>query len=176
MMRMTFATSGFLASVLVAAILCFGCEKQAASRVNAPPQGATDRPHALQEPYVFMADNAMLGDMNMSSVHFVPHQAELNSLGVRRLKRFASILDIYGGTLRYDGAEADPQLRAARMQKVSDFLVDAGIQKDRFNVTEALAGGAGMAGTEALMIRVNTRYKPKKDDDRGLGAWTLKQQ
>ena len=176
MMRMTFATSGFWTSVLMAAILCFGCEKQAGSRLNAPPQGVTDRPHVLQEPYVFMVDNAMLGDMNMSSVHFVPHQAELNSLGVRRLKRFASLLDIYGGTLRYDGTEPDPQMRSARMQKLSNFLVDAGIKKDRYNVTEALAGGAGMAGEEALEIRVSTRYNPEAKKGGGLGAWTLEQQ
>jgi hypothetical protein len=175
MKRMTVATIGLWTSVLVA-VICFGCEKQESSRLNAPPQGVTDRPHELQEPYVFMVDNAMLGDMNMSSVHFVPHQAELNSLGVRRLKRFASLLDIYGGTLRYDGAEADPQLRAARMQKLSEFLVDAGIKKDRFNVAEALAGGRGMAGSEALLIRVSTRYDPKAKEAKGLGQWTLKQQ
>ena len=176
MMRTTFATSGFWASVLVAVILCFGCETQdeGNSRLNAPPQGAADRPHVLQEPYVFMVDNAMLGDMNMSSVHFVPHQAELNSLGVRRLKRFASLLDIYGGTLRYDGVEADPQLRAARMQKLSEFLVDAGIKKDRFNVAEALAGGVGMAGGEALLIRVNTRFTPGGEEEIS-GGLTLEQ-
>ena len=68
--------------VVMAVVVVAGCE-QPVERLNAPPQGQTDRPSQLQEDYVRMADNAMLADRSMSAVHFVPGTNELNSLGVR---------------------------------------------------------------------------------------------
>jgi hypothetical protein len=161
--------NGLLAGLGIVAGLTQGCQLPTNSRLNAPPQGATDSEKAnkMQEQYVYMTDNAMLEDMNMSSVHFVPHNSELNSLGVRRLKRFAAILQVYGGVLRYDGSERDKDLRTDRMEQMKTFLASSGVAPDRFSVTEDIAGGEGISGTEAVMIRSGSRYAPKE------GAQTL---
>ena len=78
---------------------------------------------------------------------------ELNSLGVRRLKRYAPILKVYGGTLHYDGNEQDDELRANRMGQIRKFLLACGLETDAFAVEEGLAGGAGLRAAEASEIR-----------------------
>jgi len=129
----------------------------AGGRTNAPPQGACPTAHALQEVYVPMVDNAMLADRTMSAVHFVPGGAELNALGVRRLMRFASILKSYGGTLHYDGPEAEESLRARRVEQIKSFLVASGLEPTQFDVRTGMAAAPGMGGVEALAIRKDTR-------------------
>jgi hypothetical protein len=136
-----------------------GCSKPH-ERLNSPPQGHTEYRNQLQEPYVYMADNAMLADMSMSPVHFVPHQTELNSLGARRLKRYAEILKIYGGTLRYDGTEDAKKLSEGRLAQIKHFLLAEGLDADRVEVQTGLAGGDGMNASEAILVRQETNFKP----------------
>ncbi len=138
-----------------------GCVENPLGRMNAPPQGEAIEQNEMREPYVYMVDNAMLEDMSVSPVHFVPHQAELNALGVRRLNRYADILDMYGGTLRYDGGETDKKLLEARMARVKSYLVSAGLSSDRFDVTADMAGGEGGLAAEAIKVRQGSRYKPQ---------------
>ena len=134
-----------------------GCASPLPDRLNAPPQGQPPAAHAMQEDYVHMVDNALLADMSMSSVHFVPHRAELNALGVRRLMRYASILKVYGGTLRYDGPEPDQELRENRLEQIRGFLAASGLEPDQFEVDQGMAGGAGMAAAESVDVRKATR-------------------
>jgi hypothetical protein len=103
----------------VAALLltvAVGACTQPSKRLNAPPQGHTCHPSDMQTFYTPMVDQAMLSDMSMSSVHFVPHQSELNANGVRRLERYATIMKTYGGTLRYDGVDEGEQIQRDRIQ------------------------------------------------------------
>jgi hypothetical protein len=125
-----------------------GCAEPS-KRLNAPPQGASQRPAELQETFVPMTDNELLSDMSMSSIHFVPHQAELNSTGVRRLTRYAEILKCYGGTLKYDGVE-EQELMKPRLARLEDFLACSGVPKDKFKVEAGLAGGTGGRADEAI--------------------------
>ncbi len=138
-------------------LLATGCAVPPPTRTNAPPQGQSPTQHRLHEHYIRMTDNALLADMSMSAVHFVPRTAELNALGVRRLMRHASILKVYGGTLRYDGTEADRELRKDRVEQIREFLVASGLEPDQFDVEQGMAGGSGIAATEALGIRKATR-------------------
>lgn len=138
--------------LLSAGALLGGCSEPA-KRLNAPPQGASAHPHEMQENYVPMTDNALLADMSMSPVHFVPHQPELNGNGVRRLTRYASILKTYGGTLHYDGLDDAEPLAKARIARMEEFLTAAGLERDRFSVALGVAGGAGMRATEAIAAR-----------------------
>ena len=55
-----------------------------AKRLNAPPQGVSNQPHPLQADMTYMTDNAMLYDMCVVDIHFVPHTDEISSLGARR--------------------------------------------------------------------------------------------
>jgi len=146
-----------------------GCTNPS-ERLNAPPQGHTDRPNKLQEPFVYMTDNAMLADMSMSTVHFVPHQAELNANGVRRLKRYAQILKIYGGTLRYDGVSDAAGLVQGRMEQIKEFLLAQGLESDRVQIKKALAGGEGMNASEAIAVREAANFKPPDQASGGMAA------
>ena len=149
-----------------------GCQRPP-DRLNAPPQGHSERPNELQDPYVHMTDNAMLEDMSMSAVHFVPHCSELNALGVRRLKRYADILKIYGGTLRYDGMEDAEALAKGRMKQIEGYLVAQGVDPDAMEVVSAMAGGAGMDANEAILVRAASNFKPCQEDSGEDGGMDL---
>jgi len=166
-MRLLNGSAGWLRAVASVAAAAWalsgvGCQPDR-SRLNAPPQGHTSRPHELQDDYVSMVDNAMLADMSMSPVHFVPHSVELNALGVRRLKRYASLMKVYGGKLCYDGADDTEEMADGRIGRIGEFLVAAGVPANSFTVERGLAGGAGMDAKEASRIREATRFCPKKE-------------
>jgi len=120
-------------------------------RLNAPPQGSTEQPHPLQEHFVYMQDNALLADMCFADVHFVPHTAELNGLGARRLGRYAELLAQYGGTLYYDTEmKEDDELVQARLEHAAEFLELAGLETDKFELAVGGPGGRGMKAKEAV--------------------------
>jgi len=120
-------------------------------RLNAPPQGFSESPHPLQEHFIYMQDNAMLADMCFSDVHFIPHTAELNGLGARRLKRYAKLLAQYGGTLSYDTEmSAGEPLVNTRIEHAKEFLQLAGLSEDRFDVQVGGPGGRGIPGDQAI--------------------------
>jgi uncharacterized membrane protein YgcG len=156
----------------VAALLltvAVGACTQPSKRLNAPPQGHTCHPSDMQAFYTPMVDQAMLSDMSMSSVHFVPHQSELNANGVRRLERYATIMKTYGGTLRYDGVDEGEQIQRDRIQRIEDYLANAGVPRDSYRVESGLAGGRGMNAEESIKIRHATFFNPADISSGGSG-------
>ncbi len=145
-----------------------GCPGPTAGRLNSPPQGYTEYQHPMQDDLVYMGDNALLEDMSVSSCHFVPHTAQLNALGARRLNRYVDILKIYGGTLHYDGAEPDQKMVDDRVDRIRTYLADAGLLDDEVIVEAGMPGGRGMNADEAVDIRQATSFHPKKDTGGGL--------
>ena len=73
------------------------------------------RPHLS-----YMVDNAMLHDMSLADIHFVPYTAELSGTGIARLDRMAVLLDTYGGVIRYDTVLTDEALILKRLTHVRD--------------------------------------------------------
>lgn len=140
------------ASLLLATSLLAGCEGPP-ERLNAPPQGQSDQPAEMQDNYARMVDNALLNERSMSPVHFVPGSTELNSLGVRRLKRYATLLKVYGGQLNYDGVEDEKELADDRVEQITQYLVSCGVGPDNFTVAVGPAGGRGMRSAESDEIR-----------------------
>ena len=136
--------------LVMLALMLTGCAAPS-ERLNAPPQGPAEHPHPLQEHFVYMQDNALLADMCVSDVHFVPHTSELNGLGARRLKRYAQLLSQYGGKLHYDTElqEGDPLLEA-RLKHAVEYLQLAGLDADKFELTVGPPGGRGMGAKEAV--------------------------
>ena len=155
-----------IALVALWGLFAAGCAEPS-SRLNAPPQGNSEKPNELQKPYIHMTDNALLEDMSVSSVHFVPHRIDLNSLGVRRLKRYAEILKIYGGTLKYDGTDEPQPLINQRMEQIKNLLVAEGLSKDQFEIDTGMAGGKGANASEAIVVRQASRIKPVKENSGG---------
>jgi hypothetical protein len=102
-----------------------------------------------------MVDNAMLADMSLADIHFVPHTDELNSLGLRRLDRYGSLMKIYGGTLHYETDIVDKGAIDRRLQHVMEYLAGVGIEKDRIGIETGLARGRGMGGEEGIIVHAN---------------------
>jgi hypothetical protein len=133
-----------------------GCQANV-ERLNAPPQGASERPSELQDPFLTMTDNAILEDMSVSAGHFVPRQFELNGTGARRLKRMAPLLKVYGGEVHYTGFRDSDQLVQQRIEQIREFLLAEGVESDSFEVVLAMAGGEGMDADEAIEARKSSR-------------------
>jgi len=140
-----------------------GCNSPA-QRLNAPPHGQALRTSDMQGTFTYMADNALLADMTISDMHFLPHRAALNDLGVQRLSRLASLLEAYGGTIRFNTDLTDKELVSRRIEAVRDFLAEAGIDTTREVVVRDIPGGEGMAATEALLIKQHEgTYQPRRE-------------
>ena len=99
-----------------------------------------------------MADNAMLHDMAVADFHFVPHTSELSGTGVARLERMGALLDVYGGTVRYETGLTDEAMVAQRLEHVREYLTLTGCNMSRVEVVSLGSGGRGIAAREAIEI------------------------
>jgi hypothetical protein len=97
-----------------------------------------------------MSDNAILHDMSVADIHFIPHTSELSGVGVARLNRMAKLLSTYGGTVRYETRLTDEKLIDPRLEHVQEYLALAGCDMDRVSVVAMRSGGRGMPGDEAV--------------------------
>ena len=97
-----------------------------------------------------MTDNAILHDMSVADLHFIPHTSELSGVGVARLNRMAKLLSTYGGTVRYETRLMDEELVDPRIAHVREYLALAGCDMDRVSVVAMRSGGRGMPGDEAV--------------------------
>ena len=88
-----------------------------------------------------LTDNALLADMTVSDRHFLPHRAKLNHLGVQRLSRLASLMDAYGGVVRFNSELDDEELIAQRTEAIVEFLAEAGVDTTREVLVEDMPGG-----------------------------------
>lgn len=126
-----------------------GCASPPGERLNSPPQGWSSRPNTMQDHYVYMVDNAMLSDMHVSDAHFVPHTAALNSLGARRLDRYATFLKEYGGTLYLDTKLTEASEVDARLAAIRQYIEAAGVDLSAVKVETGLPSVASMSAEEA---------------------------
>ncbi len=139
-------------TLMAAAVGCGG----PAERLNAPPQGSTNYPSPVQDSFVYMVDNAMLEDLSMADIHFIPHSTELNGLGARRLERYAKLLTVYGGSIRYSTNSSDKELVDGRMVSLRDYLGTTQIAADRIKVVHGMPGGQGVTAREAITVKAET--------------------
>lgn len=97
-----------------------------------------------------MVDNAILRDMSVADIHFIPHTAELSGVGEARLNRMAKLLHTYGGTVRYETLESEEALVKQRLAHVREYLALTGCNMERVEITTGMAGGRGMSGDEGV--------------------------
>jgi hypothetical protein len=138
--------------IAVSSVLALGCAGPN-KRLNAPPQGTPMEPSQVQEYFVYMVDNAMLHDMSVADIHFIPHTSEISSLGVRRLNRYCELLKDHGGTLYVESVETDPELVAARISNVAGFLAMSGLTEPHVTVQAGLSAGRKTEASEAIRIK-----------------------
>lgn len=153
-----------LLTITGAALSGLACSNSPDARINTPPHGESEKTSDLQGTFVYMNDNAMLADMNLSDMHFMPHRALLTSLGEERLSRLAELMKAYGGELRYNtDLSADDPLRGKRVAAIVEFLNETGLKTTPDAVHFDEPGGRGMPASSAVLIKANEgTYKPKK--------------
>jgi hypothetical protein len=141
--------ASLVTGTLLIVLLAGGCQEPT-QRLNAPPQGPSTDIHPMQDDMNYMVDNAMVEDMCVSDIHFVPHTDQINSLGARRLNRYAELLLNIGGTIHYDTAERDESLVEARLDTVREYLTDAGADLGKIDVVPGLPRGRETRATTAI--------------------------
>lgn len=97
-----------------------------------------------------MVDNAILSDMSVADIHFIPHTSELSGVGEARLSRMAKLLNTYGGTVRYETQLNDEAVIGQRLDHVREYLALTGCDMKRVEITTGMAGGRGLTGEEAI--------------------------
>lgn len=100
--------------------------------------------------FLFMADNGMWKNMAIADNHFVAHTTEISGAGEARLDRMAYMLNVYGGTLRYETNETDETLVNHRLQHVREYLALAGCDTSRVVVTPMISGGSRTPARDIL--------------------------
>lgn len=101
-----------------------------------------------------MSDNALLHDMSLADIHFVPHTTELSGTGAARLDRMALLLDTYGGTVHYETLMLDnEELVNARIEHAREYLSLVGCDMSKVNIKFGLAQGRGQRASLALETR-----------------------
>jgi hypothetical protein len=151
--------TGTVVCAIFALFVAGGCPPHPHERLNTPPQGANDVPSEHQASFAYMHDNAMLMEMCLRDMHFVPHQSMLSGLGEARLDRYAELLAECGGTLHYEHATLDKDLIQARLDSARRYLeerhdngalaitVEVGLSGGRTRADEMVANRSqGFAG------------------------------
>lgn len=114
-----------------------------------------------------MVDNAILRDMSVADIHFIPHTAELSGVGEARLNRMARLLHTYGGTVRYETLASDDSLVNRRLAHVREYLALTGCNMERVEITTGMAGGRGMPGDEGVEKFIRGTEKPVEQGTAG---------
>ena len=113
-----------------------------------------DQMHESREAYGdhfrYMVDNAILSDMSLADLHFIPHTNELSGVGAVRLERMARLLNTYGGKIRYETGLSDDAMLAARTAHVREFLALSGCEIENVEIAIMAPGGRGMSGREGV--------------------------
>ena len=97
-------------------------------------------------------NNAIITQHTLFPYHFVNNSAGLNELGKRDLGVLATRFKDNPGKLNVRRGEISADLHQARIKTVLGLLEEAGVDKARITVDNALAGGDGMASERVLTI------------------------
>jgi hypothetical protein len=101
-------------------------------------------------------EQAILAQHTLYPYHFVVDGEELNELGRRDLAVLARHFRQRAGTLNIRPGEVPAQLYEARVVHVAEGLRQAGVEADRVNIADGMAGGDGMSSERAVIILAKT--------------------
>ncbi len=121
-----------------------------------------DAREIMDERLIAMGDNAMLHDMAMAEIHFVPHRTELNTLGEQRLERYARLLSDSGGTLSFQSSTTDKEFNEARIASITRFLAESGIARERIVAQVGMRKSKGMDASEAIQV-MERAFSPEQE-------------
>lgn len=159
------------AGLSLALFVLTGCESPQ-SRLNAPPHGEQAESPDLQGTYVYMSDNALLESMSIADYHFLPNRSILNTMGKQRLNRLASLIEEYGGEVRYNSNLDDDELINQRTQAIIAYMGEIGVDTKKSTVTrEPASEVTNKSSEEAILIKVSEgTYRPRRNSGGGGGS------
>lgn len=150
-----------------------GCQQpKPHQRLNTPPQGESPHKSKHQASYKAMNDNALLADMAMYELHFMPHQSQLTRAGETRVKRYAELLKDSGGTLAYESQQEDRKLNAARLDAIRRCLAEAGVKDKKIDVKVGMGGATGTDPAQAMIARQTGTTIPKPKSAASINSTT----
>jgi len=158
-----FGNRGFL--LVSSAFLVAGSACHRKTSMTMEDMRTSPRPH-----FTHMVDNAILHDMSIADIHFVPHTSEISGTGVARLDRMARLLDAYGGTVRYETYLKDDAVIKERLEHVREYLAMEGCNMDRVRVELMVSGGRGVPAERAIGQYQRGTALPTVGGGSGAGA------
>jgi hypothetical protein len=96
--------------------------------------------------------NAIVSQHTLFPYHFITNGAELNELGLRDLAALTSHFIKYPGHLNIRRGKITADLYEARINMVYEKLLEAGIDKKRISISDAMPGGSGITSERMLII------------------------
>ena len=97
-------------------------------------------------------NQAIIAQYTLFPYHFISNSPMLNELGRHDLDVLASHFSQYPGDLNVRQGDVATALYEARVATVIDALSDAGVERDRITVVDALPGGEAMTSERVLSI------------------------
>lgn len=97
-------------------------------------------------------NQAILAQYTLFPYHFISNSPKLNELGRHDLDVLASHFSQHLGDLNVRQGDVATALYEARVATVIDALADAGVERDRITVVDALPGGDAMTSERVLSI------------------------
>jgi hypothetical protein len=97
-------------------------------------------------------NQAIIAQYTLFPYHFISNSPMLNGLGRHDLDVLASHFSRHLGDLNVRQGDVATALYEARVATVIDALADAGVERDRINIGDALPGGDGMTSERVLSI------------------------
>ncbi|MEI6475628.1 MAG: hypothetical protein WCO75_09565 [Planctomycetota bacterium] len=114
----------------------------------------------VKEPFDEQARLGTVSQRTLFEADFQMDSATLSPLGRKDVTILTQAVREDGGKISVRQGSASAELYAARIAEVRSRLVAAGIELDRIVLVDQIAGGAGQATAEALVIRKNIRTIP----------------
>lgn len=97
-------------------------------------------------------NQAIIAQYSLFPYHFVSNSPMLNELGRHDLDVLASHFSQHLGDLNVRQGDVATALYEARVDTVIDALADAGVERDRITVVDALPGGEAITSERVLSI------------------------
>jgi len=105
-------------------------------------------------------NGAIVAQHTLYPYHFVANGAALNELGERDVDVLAAHYKEHPGNLSVRQGDVAAALYEARVNTVVERMVQAGVEKERISISDALPGGDGMISEHVLTVLERAQKKP----------------
>lgn len=154
----------FIVISLICMVLISGCQEEQSAEMNPIDKSAVNR--AIVDTYSDLAiQNAIVAQHTLYPYHFVINSVDLNDLGRRDLSVLVEHFKQNPGVLTVQQGGVEGVLYQARVQRVHEKLMEAGIPQNKINMADGMPGGSGMLSN--AVIEILEKAKTDGSDDQG---------